>query len=135
MKRAACGPGTPFDEMVRADARVVFLNVPIDVFTFFHYLEHLVSPTLPFSLYTDTAFEAPVIDAEGRPRTVRTYAFAREAIRRRRPQRLYDALRDGGFVAAQRVGATRLLAVRVRDAIDCTRTLQAEGRLFYDMTP
>ena len=130
-----CGPGTPFEEMARADARVVFLNVPIDMFTFFHYLEHLVSPTLPFALYTDEPFDAPVVDADGRARTVRTYAFAREAIRRRRPERLYDALRAGGFVATQRVGATRLLAVRVRDAIACTQTLQAEGRLFYDMTP
>jgi aminoglycoside 3-N-acetyltransferase len=130
-----CGPGTPFDEMARSDARVVFLNVPIDMFTFFHYLEHLVSPALAFPLYTDEPFDAPVVDADGRARTVRTYAFAREAIRRRRPDRLYDALRAGGFVAAQRVGASRLLAVRVSDAIACTQTLQAEGRLFYDTTP
>jgi len=130
-----CGPGTPFDELARANGRVVFLNVPLDMFTFFHYLEHMVSPTLPFPLYTDTPFDAPVIDATGQARTVRTYAFAREAIQRRRPERLYEALRAGGLVAAQRVGATRLLAVRVQDAIACTRSLQAQGKLFYDLTP
>jgi aminoglycoside 3-N-acetyltransferase len=130
-----CGPGTPFDQLARADGLAVFLNVPIDMFTFFHYLEHLVSPGLPFALYTERVFDAPVIDAEGQPGIVRTHAFAREAIRRRRPERLYDALREGGFVASRRVGATQLLAVRVRDAIDCTHALQAQGRLFYDMTP
>ena len=130
-----CGPGTPFDELARADGRVVFLNVPIDMFTFFHYLEHMVSPTLPFALYTDTPFDAPVIDAAGQPRIVRTYAFAREAIQRRRPERLYEALRAGGLVASKRIGATQLLALRVQDAIACTRTLQAQGRLFYDLTP
>ena len=107
-----CGPGTPFDELARADGRVVFFNVPIDMFTFFHYLEHLVSATLPFALYTDSPFDAPVVDAGGRARIVRTYAFAREAIRRRRPERLYDELRARGMVASQRIGATQLLADR-----------------------
>lgn len=129
-----CGPDTPFDELLKLDGRSVFFNVPIDMFTFFHYLEHHVSPGLPFSLYTDTAFDAPVIDAEGRTRTVRTYAFARDAIRRRRPERLYDELRARGMVAQTRVGASQLLAVRVRDALRCTDDLQREGRLFYDLS-
>lgn len=130
-----CGPGTPFEEVLKADGRVVFLNVPIDTFTFFHYLEHLVHETLPFPLYTDTVYEAPVVDAEGRADTVRTHAFAREAIRRRRPERLYDALFAKGLVAERRVGATRLLAVKVRDAVAVTRELQRAGRLFYELGP
>jgi aminoglycoside 3-N-acetyltransferase len=128
-----CGPGSPFDVLARADGKVVFLNVPLDTFTFFHYLEHLVSPMLPFALYTETVYEAPVVDSEGRLRTVRTHAFAREAIRRRRPERLYEALQARGSVARERVGATRLLLVRVHDAIACTQELQARGALFYDV--
>jgi aminoglycoside 3-N-acetyltransferase len=127
-----CGPGTPFDEVAKADGVAVFFNVPIDTFTFFHYLEHMVKAALPFALYTDTPIEAAVIDAAGEEHRVRTYAFARDAIRRRRPDRLYDALRTSGKVASQRVGATRLLAVRVRDAIACTQQLQRDGVLFYD---
>ncbi len=130
-----CGPGTPFEEVLKADGRVVFLNVPIDTFTFFHYLEHLVHETLPFPLYSETVYEAPVVDAEGRAGTVRTHAFAREAIRRRRPERLYDTLFAKGLVAEQRVGATRLLAVKVRDAVDVTRDLQRNGNLFYELGP
>jgi aminoglycoside 3-N-acetyltransferase len=130
-----CGPGTPFDELARADGRVVFLDVPIDTFTFFHYLEHLVHETLPFPLYTETTYEATVIDADGRERTVRTHAFARDAIRRRRPERLYGALFAKGLVAEQCVGASRLLAVRVRDAIEVTRELERDGALFYDLAP
>ncbi len=128
-----CGPGTPFDEMEKADARVVFLNVPIEMFTFFHWLEHFVHQTLPFPLYAEPPFDAPVVDADGRSRTVRTYAFAREAIARRRPERLYDALFTRGSVTQAKVGATRLLAVKVRDAVACTRELQHDGRLFYEM--
>jgi aminoglycoside 3-N-acetyltransferase len=130
-----CGPDTPFDEVAKADGRVVFLNVPIDTFTFFHYLEHLVRETLPFALYTETVYAAPVVDAEGREHTVHTHAFAREAIRRRRPERLYDALFARGLVAEQRVGATRLLSVKVRDTIELTRALQRDGGLFYELGP
>lgn len=130
-----CGPGTPFDEVAKADGKVVFFNVPLYTFTFFHYLEHLVSPTLPFALYTETLFEAQVVDATGQARVVRTYAFARDAIRRRRPERLYEALHARGSVAVQTVGASRLMCVRVSDAIACTRELQEHGRLFYDLGP
>ena len=130
-----CGPGTPFEALTSADGRVVFFDVPMDTFTYFHYLEHLVHSTLPFPLYTDELFDAQVIDAEGNQRTVKTYAFAREAIRRRRPERLYEELRATGKVASRRLGATQLLSLRVRDAIECTRALQLKGNLFYDMTP
>ena len=127
-----CGPGSPFDAFARADGIVVFFNVPIDTFTFFHYLEHVVSPRLPFALYTDAPFAVEVVDQDGRSRTVRTHAFAREAIRRRRPERLYDALWQRGSVREQRVGATRLLAVRVRDALACTEEMLARGEYFYE---
>jgi aminoglycoside 3-N-acetyltransferase len=130
-----CGPDTPFDEVAKADGKVVFFNVPIDTFTFFHHLEHLVSPTLPFALYTERIYDAPVVDEDGTARIVRTHAFARDAIRRRRPERLYDALRAGGKVASQRVGASQLLCVRVKDALEITAELQRQGRLFYDMAP
>ncbi len=131
----SCGPGTPFEELATADGRIVFFNVEIATITFFHYLEHMVSSSLPFSLYTATPFDAPVIDAAGNPRIVRTFAFAREAIRRRRPERLLDALYARGMVAQRRIGATQLLAVRAQDAIALTLALQREGGLFYDMTP
>lgn len=129
-----CGPGSPFDELARADGKAVFFNVPIDMFTFFHYLEHLVSPALPFKLYTERIFEVPVTDEDGATRVVRTHAFAREAIRRRRPERLYEALRSGGKVASQRIGASQLLCVRVRDAIECTESMLRQGEFFYDVT-
>ncbi|MCW5632253.1 MAG: AAC(3) family N-acetyltransferase [Rubrivivax sp.] len=128
-----CGPGTPFDAVARADGVAVFYNVPLETFTFFHHLEHLVHADLPFPLYTPAAFDAPVIDAEGVHRTVRTYAFDRQAIARRRPERLFAALRQQGNVRTQVVGASTLMAIRVRDAIECTRQMRARGEYFYAM--
>ncbi len=68
-----CGPGTPFDRLVSVDGKAVFFNVPFATFTFFHYLEDLVSSDLPFPLYTEKPFSVRVIDEAGQPRTVTTY--------------------------------------------------------------
>jgi aminoglycoside 3-N-acetyltransferase len=127
-----CGPGTPFEKLAERDGIVAFFNVPFATFTFFHHLEHLVSAHLPFALYTDETFEVPVVDRRGEPGVVRTRAFAREAIVRRRFEVLEQALRARGVITAVKVGNTRMEAIRVRDAIACTHEMQARGQLFYD---
>ncbi len=128
-----CGPGTPFERLAELDGKVVFFNVPFATFTFFHHLEHLVSPEMPFSLYTEEPFTVPVIDRHGRSRTVSTYVFSPDAIRRRRFGLLENELRRRGLIRGRRVGATRLELVRVRDTIDCARDMVRCGQPFYDL--
>lgn len=129
-----CGPGTPFDHLAQADGLVVFLNVDLETFTFFHYLEHRVSQRLPFPLYTDTPFDVPVIDRNGAQRTVRTHVYTREAIGRRRFGLLVQALEQRGAIHRVRVGHSRLAAIRVREAIACVDEMAARGEFFYDFT-
>ncbi len=128
-----CGPGTPFDRLASVDGKVLFFNVAFDNYTFFHYLEHMVAPELPFSLYTEAPFEVPVVDRDGAARTVMTYAFAEEAIRRRRFPVFEQALRERGLIQERRVGNSRILAVRVRDTVDCVREMARRGEYFYDL--
>jgi len=132
--RHPCGPDSPFDRLAAVDGKVVFFNVPFATYTFFHHLEHLVAPRLPFPLYTDEPFEVPVIDEEGRARTVTTHVFSAEAIRRRRFPVLEDALRKRGLIRAQRVGATRIQLVNVRDTIACVLEMAERGEFFYDLS-
>ncbi len=128
-----CGRGSPFHELALAGGKAVFFDVPIDTLTFFHYLEDLVSPALPFELYTRHIYEVPVIGEDGRTRVVRTHAFAREAIRRRRPERLHAALRQGGKVAERRIGAACLSCLQVLDAVECTQSMMRRGEFFYEL--
>ncbi len=128
-----CGPGSPFDKLLQADGQVVFFNVAFDTFTFFHHLEHLVSPQLPFALYTTEPFHVPVIDGQGVAGTVTTYVFSPEAIARRRFPKLEAALRQRGLIREQRVGNSRLQAIRVRDAVDCVMAMTRNGEFFYDL--
>lgn len=130
--RYPCGPGSPFDRLASVDGVVVFFNVPFAMYTFFHYLEHLVSPQLPFPLYTEEAFEVPVVDRAGRPRTVTTHVFSPDAIRRRRFDVFEAALRQRGLIREVRVGDSRIQAVRVRATIACVTDMASRGEFFYD---
>lgn len=129
-----CGPGTPFEKLEQLDGKVVFFNVPFATFTFFHYLEHLVAPDMPFSLYTEQPFVVPVIDRKGEWTTVKTFVFSLEAIRRRRFLVLEDELRRRQLIQERRVGNSRLLLIRVRDAVDCVRDMHRRGQTFYDLS-
>ncbi len=128
-----CGPGSPFDKLALMDGKAVFFNVPFAMYTFFHYLEHLVSPELPFALYTDDPFQVPVIDKDGGERIVKTLTFTPEAIARRRFPVFEAALREEGLIQAQRVGNTRIQAVRVRNTVDCVLAMSRRGQYFYEM--
>lgn len=130
--RYACGPGSPFDKLAQTNGMAVFFNVEFATFTFFHHLEHLVSAQLPFPLYTAEPFDAHVIDRHGRPHVISTYAFAPEAMARRRFEVLERAVRRRGLIREVRVGNSRILAVRVRDTIECVLQMGRDGEFFYD---
>lgn len=131
--RHPCGPNTPFDELVRADGKVLFFNAAFNTLTFFHWLEHMVHEHLPFTLYTDEPYEVAVTDADGNSRTVTTYVFNERAIRRRRFERFEKAMRDRGAIRSRRVGNSQLLAVDLKDAIACVQDMLKSGNLFYDV--
>lgn len=129
-----CAHGTPFEKLATLDGKAVFFNVPFDTFTFFHYLEHLVSAEMPFPLYTEQPFQVPVIDHQGDRRTVTTFAFSLDAIRRRRFHVLESELHRRKLIYERHIGASRILAVRVRDTIDCVRDMCRKQQYFYDLT-
>jgi aminoglycoside 3-N-acetyltransferase len=128
-----CGDRSPFARLAEAGGKVVFYNVSVEYLTFFHYLEHLVSPQLPFPLYTQEVFEVPVLDAGGRARTVHTHAFSREAIRRRRFERLEEWLEERGLVSEVRVGGSRILACDTRQIVTLVEEKARAGVYFYDL--
>jgi len=131
--RHPCGPGSPFARLLEADGKAVFFNVGFEYLTFFHYLEHMVSPRLPFPLYTDEVFEVPVLDHHGLARVVCTHAFSTEAIRRRRFPRLEQWVRERGLIREARVGASRILVARVREIANLVEEKAAQGEYFYDL--
>ena len=130
-----CGPGTPFDKLLQVGGKVAFFNVSFAYFTFFHFLEHRVGMNVGFPLYAEEAFEVPVIGRDGERLTVRTHAFAEEAIRRRRPEKLEGWLRGRGLIRTVRIGASALLLVDLREVVGVVDEMAKRREYFYDMGP
>ena len=130
-----CGPDTPFARLLEAGGKVAFFNVPFAYLTFFHFLEHSVHERLPFSLYTDAPFEVPVVDRAGVERTVRTYAFSAEVIRRRRFEVFESWVRARRLIREVRVGASHLMVAEVRKIANAVEEKAQQGEYFYDLRP
>ncbi|MDT8340393.1 MAG: AAC(3) family N-acetyltransferase [Longimicrobiales bacterium] len=128
-----CGPGSPFQAGMDRDGKIVLLDAPLSTMTLFHWLEHELRERLPFPLYHEPAYEAMVVDAAGERRTVRTLAFSREAIRRRRDNVLHREMWRRGVVARGRVGNSTVLVCRMREVAACALDMADRGVFFYDM--
>jgi aminoglycoside 3-N-acetyltransferase len=129
-----CGPETPFEKLFQIGGKVAFLNVPFTTFTFFHYLEYVVSAKLTFPLYHDVPFDVPVVDAAGKTLTVRTFVFSNDALRRRRIELLIGWLTERGMLHKTRVGASHLQMVDLREVVGVVKDMASRGKLFYDMS-
>jgi len=129
-----CGPGTPFAKLREAGGKVGFFNVSFAYFTFFHHLENVLQPHLPFQLYHDPPFDVPVVDRNGKEIRVRTLAFSRETLRRRRFEVLEAWLWKHGIIRRGRIGASSLLLVDLDDVMSAVDDMIRQGVFFYDMT-
>ena len=128
----SCGPGSPFEKMVEADARALFFDVELSYLMFFHYLEHLVSDTLPISPYNTEVHPVRVIDPRGHEMVVPVRSFSRRVRMARRFAVLDTELRSRGMVQVRRLGNTVLSLVKIRDTVMVTRDLASRGRYFYE---
>ncbi len=126
-----CGLGTPFDKFAQLGGKVLFFNVSVFHFTFFHHLEERVKGRLDFPLFFSEPFEVPLIDFEGNRRVVRTYVYSLEAIRRRRLQILIDELNKEKLIGIRRVGNSRLQLIATKDALRCLDGMTRRGVYFY----
>jgi aminoglycoside 3-N-acetyltransferase len=126
-----CGKGTPFDKLRQLGGKTLFFDVPLNTFTFIHFIEDHIKEHLPVALYVDTPLRARVVDADGRAFTVETYAFSREAAAARSPDLLQQALERDGLVHKARIGRTALMLVEVEAALKTVERMVARGQPFY----
>jgi aminoglycoside N3'-acetyltransferase len=130
--RYPCGPGSPFERMLHANAKVLFFDLPFVAFTFFHYIEHRLQDRLPFPLYEEAPMIARYLDYDGRAREAEVFVFTDEAIKRRRVAVIAGGTRRTGKSSWSRIGNTRLVLTTMADALDTTLRLADAGTLPYE---
>lgn len=127
----SCGAGSPFEKMLELDTKVLFFDVSFGVFTFANYLEDRFKDSAPVPVYHPEPFETSIIDGNGQEQRVKTYVSHREAIRRRNFQVLANALIRDGLLRQERIGNTRLMLVKLTDALKDAARLVDQGTHFY----
>ena len=124
--RYPCGRGTPFDKLRERGAKILFFDVGTGANTFFHHVEDLVKDKLDFSIYDERLFSARVLDWEGSPRTVETYAFAKDI---HRDTALLEAELDRRkMLRSVAVGNAKLLMVSAADVAAVMTELIEQGQ-------
>jgi aminoglycoside 3-N-acetyltransferase len=126
-----CGPGTPFEKFHALDGKIVFFDVGFGSITFFHYVEHLLMRDLPFPVYEDRVFEAPVIDSSGDRRIVRMQAYSRGYPRH--AEKLEAEMRRQGKIRVGRVGNSRILIATAADVVACQTAMVKAGNYPYHL--
>jgi aminoglycoside 3-N-acetyltransferase len=129
--RHPCGRGSPFEKLAELRAKVLFLDATLYTQTFFHYVEDMVADQLDFSLFRDQLIDAKVIDYDGNARTVPTYTYSDEAIRRRRPDIMIAELNRLGLIKKARVGNSRVFLLRTEDVVRVVNEMASRGVFFY----
>jgi aminoglycoside 3-N-acetyltransferase len=128
-----CAEGSPFEKLLQLNGKVLFFGVPEFNFTFHHYLEDMVKNDLPFALYEEQPHVVKVIDRLGETRSVKVYAFTKDAISRRRLHILLDELARRGQMIRTRIGNTRMVLVASADTVACTKELARRDVYFFEM--
>lgn len=123
--RFPCGDTSPFEWLKQHDGKILFFDVSTGANTFFHHVEDQIKDELGFPLYDSELFVANVIDSQGRPATVETYAFARGIVRH--TDMLERELEQRGQLVRGRVGNSRFALIRASDAATAIVDLVRSG--------
>jgi len=128
-----CGRGSPFHRLLELRGKVLLAGVDVRSMTFFHYMEEVLEPSMPFSPFTAEWFDLQTRAADGRLYLTRTRLYDPAVSSRRDVRLMVDPLRRGGLWNEGKVGRLRLI---VLDAVDVAETLQSmAGRGAYCYEP
>lgn len=127
-----CGAGTPYLRLLEYDAKLLFLGTGVDAFTFYHGVEELLEPDMPFSPFTAEVFHLRSRDHEGRIVDSATRLFDPEWSRRRNMRILVPELKRRAVWREATIGGLHVILLACRDVLGTCRALAEQGVYCYD---
>jgi len=128
--KTPCGAGSPFEHLLQANGKVLFLGTTIETMTFFHYLEEKFEDRMPESPFTSEQFRVQVRTG-GTTWTVETRLFEPTLSRRRQIKVLVPLLKQWNGLKQSKVGALPLMLVDAAAATKAFETLLDRKESFY----
>jgi aminoglycoside 3-N-acetyltransferase len=126
-----CGKGSPFDKILKLNAKALFFDTSFYSMTFYHYLEDRFKESLSVQLYDETPIESTVVDAARNELKIKVYVFSEAAARRRNMSKLEKVLRRNGLIKTSKIGNTTLRLVNLSDVVDCVQKMVEAGKRLY----
>lgn len=129
------GDNSPFARMAEADGKVLLIDVPFDVMTFEHHLEHSIQDNIPCPLYAPQPMTGIVVDKNGQRHEVLTLVLSEEVEKYRRRSLLEEEFVRRGILKHGRVGRTGLMLAGARDMLAGVNDMVLSGRGFHMVGP
>lgn len=126
-----CGAGTPFGRLLDYDGKILLLGTSVAAMTFFHAVEEVLEPSMPFSPFTNETFSLPCRDEHGNIVISRTRLWDPDLARRRNAATLARGLKGHGIWHSSRIGGLDLVLLRAREVLDVLRRLADRGVYCY----
>ena len=130
--KTPCGVGSPYARLIDRDGKILFLGCDVKVMTFFHTVEELLEPRMPFSPFTQQEYLLESVDADGRAWTTRTRLSDPALVRRRNLTKLLPLLRQRAAWREAGVGGLRMRLVGARQVLGAGEALANQGIYCYD---
>ncbi len=131
LARTPCGSPYPYSRLIDTDAKILMAGVGIAPLTFFHTVEELLEPDMPFSPFTPEWYTAQVRDAQGDIHTAKFRLYAPGVSKRRNLGVLIPKLKELGGWHTRRVGRLELTLLDARKVVEACRALAAQGIFCY----
>jgi aminoglycoside 3-N-acetyltransferase len=128
-----CGRGTAYHRLLETDGKILFLGTPVHTMTFYHCVEEIIEPMMPFSPFTAERFALTTRDAKGALYTSHMRLFEPAVSNARRADRMEPELKRRGFWREGKVSRLEMILVRTTDVLDTCRSMASQGRFLYDL--
>jgi aminoglycoside 3-N-acetyltransferase len=132
LARTPCGAGTPFGRLLTCDGKILTLGTGMRAMTFYHAVEEILEPEMPFTPFTKEVFSLKSRCRDGTILESTTYLFDRDVSGRRNMQKLIPALKARGAWREGRVGTLPVLLLEAKEVLEACRDLARRGVYCYD---
>lgn len=126
-----CGRGTAYHRLLDSDARILMLGTGLQPMTFYHCIEELIEPMMPFSPFTAEVFTLKTKNRVGEVFESRMRLFEPGPSSRRRMNLLESELRASGFWRSERIGRLEVISLRAVQVLEACEAMARKGRFCY----
>jgi aminoglycoside 3-N-acetyltransferase len=129
--RTPCGRGTAYHRLLEADGKIAMLGTSLEALTFYHCVEEIIEPLMPFSPFTAEEFDLKTQDKSGRIYESRFRLYDREHGSRRRMWPMIPELKRLGLWKEAKVGRLEIILLRAADVVTACESMAKKGEFCY----